>query len=119
MTTSMRPSTLETMGLGSVLGIFSRGRMPVDAGELVDKVFGSASRRGALVISGANGIVGAGKAMQLGSRLAPYGVPIVASDLPELAETVSWGEPGAAHRKASWQSRARIRSCWPSPTTRA
>ena len=38
--------------------------------------------RGALVISGANGIVGAGKTMQLGARLEPFGVPIVALDLP-------------------------------------
>jgi len=77
----MRQSTLDTLGLGSVLDIFARGRLPVDAGELVDQVFGPASDRGALVISGANGIVGAGKAMQLGSRLEPFGVPIVALDL--------------------------------------
>jgi len=77
----MRQSTLETLGLGSVLGIFARGRLPVAAGELVDRVFGNAGRRGSLVISGANGIVGAGKTMQLGSRLEPFGVPLVALDL--------------------------------------
>jgi enoyl-CoA hydratase len=53
----------------------------VEAGELVDRIFGDAGRRGSLVISGANGIVGAGKTMQLGSRLEPFGVPIVALDL--------------------------------------
>ena len=77
----MRQSTLDTLGLGSVLEIFARGRLPVDAGELVDQVFGKEGKRGSLVISGANGIVGAGKTMQLGSRLEPFGVPVVALDL--------------------------------------
>ncbi|UCF68376.1 MAG: hypothetical protein JSV80_03500, partial [Acidobacteriota bacterium] len=76
----MRPSTLETLGLGSVLEIFQRGRLPAATNELVDRVFGSAGQRGALVVSGANGIVGAGKLMQLGARLEPYGVPMVALD---------------------------------------
>jgi len=75
MTTSMRPSTLETLGLGSVLDLFRKGGPPVSAGELVDRVFGAAPDRGAFVVSGANGIVGAGKTMQLGSRLEPFGVP--------------------------------------------
>jgi len=40
MTTAMRTSTLETLGLGTVFEIFSRGALPVTAGELVDRVFG-------------------------------------------------------------------------------
>ena len=51
--------------------IFSKGALPAAAAALVDQVFGEAGARGALVISGANGIVGAGKTMQLGSRLEP------------------------------------------------
>jgi enoyl-CoA hydratase/carnithine racemase/3-hydroxyacyl-CoA dehydrogenase len=81
-TTTLRQPTLETLGLGSVLEIFKRGRLPADAASLVDKVFGPGDNRGAMVISGANGIVGAGKAMQFGSRLTPHGVPIVALDFP-------------------------------------
>ena len=45
-----------------------------ETAALVDRVFGGPGERGSLVISGASGIVGAGKAMQLGSRLQPYGV---------------------------------------------
>jgi len=82
MTKTMRESTLQTMGLGTVLDIFSRGKLPVEAGALVDKVFGEPGQRGSLVISGANGIVGAGKAMQLCSRLLPYDVRIVGLDFP-------------------------------------
>ncbi len=82
MATSMRQPTLETLGLGTAVDIFKRGRLPVDPGELVDRVFGGAGDRGSLVISGANGIVGAGKAMQLGSRLQPFGVSIIALDFP-------------------------------------
>jgi enoyl-CoA hydratase/carnithine racemase len=78
----MRQPTLETLGLGGILNIFERGRLPVDTGDLVDRVFGGDGDRGSLVISGASGIVGAGKTMQLGSRLAPFGVRIVALDLP-------------------------------------
>ena len=81
-TTTMRPSTLEGLGLGTPLEVFRSGRLPVTAAEMVEKVFGPEGERGALVISGASGIVGAGKTMQLGSRLEPYGVPIVALDLP-------------------------------------
>ena len=80
-TTTMRAATLETLGLGTPLEILSQGRLPVSAAEMVERVFGPADDRGALVISGANGIVGAGKAMQLGARLQPFGVPIVALDL--------------------------------------
>ena len=68
-TTAMREPTLQTIGLGSVSEIFRAGRLPVEAGDLVDRVFGDPDERGCMVISGANGIVGAGKTMQLGSRL--------------------------------------------------
>jgi len=88
MTKAMRQSTLETMGLGSVLDIFSKGRMPADAAELVDRIFGQSGNRGSLVVSGANGIVGAGKSMQLGSRLLPYDVHIVGLDA-RMAPTAS------------------------------
>ena len=94
MTNSMRPSTLETLGLGSVLDICRRGGPPVGTGDLVDRVFGPPGRRGALVISGANGIVGAGKTMQLGSRLEPYGVPIVALDFPGVPDGIGQQYPG-------------------------
>jgi len=78
----MRQSTLQTLGLGSVLDIFKAGRLPVTAGELVNRIFGEPGNRGSLVISGSSGIVGAGKAMQLGSRLQPFGISIVGLDLP-------------------------------------
>ncbi len=94
MVKSMRQSTLDTLGLGSVLEIFERGAMPVDAGELVDEVFGNAGRRGSLVISGANGIVGAGKTMQLGSRLLPFAVPVVALDFPGVPDGIGKQYPG-------------------------
>lgn len=86
---AMRASTLETLGLGTVLEIFQRGQLPVDADALVDKVFGPAGNRGALVISGASGIVGAGKVLQLGARLQPYGVPIVGLDFPNAPDGLS------------------------------
>ena len=57
---SMRQSTLATVGLGAVLEIFQRGRLPGDAGELVDRVFGEPGQRRALGVSGATGNVGAG-----------------------------------------------------------
>jgi enoyl-CoA hydratase/carnithine racemase/3-hydroxyacyl-CoA dehydrogenase len=79
---SLRQPTLETLGLGTVHEIFQRGRLPATAGMLVDQIFGEPGKRGAAVISGANGIVGAGKTMQLGSRLLPFGVPIIGLDLP-------------------------------------
>ena len=94
MTKSMRKSTLETLGLGSVLEIFERGALPVSAGSLVDTVFGEAGKRGALVISGANGIVGAGKAMQLGSRLEPYDIPVAALDFPGIPDGIAGQYPG-------------------------
>ena len=87
MTTTLRESTLETMGLGTVRDLFANG-MPTTAAASVDAVFGEAGDRGALVISGANGIVGSGKAMQLGSRLEPFGVPVVALDLPSAPDGI-------------------------------
>jgi enoyl-CoA hydratase/carnithine racemase len=88
MTTSLRQSTLQTLGLGNVLDIFRNGQMPLNAGDSVNRVFGSGEDRGSLVISGINGIVGAGKAMQLGARLEPFGVPIVGLDFPGAADGI-------------------------------
>ena len=78
MTKSLRQSTLQTLGLGTVLDIFKKGEFPANPADLVDQVFGNKNDRGSLVISGANGIVGAGKTMQLGSRLQSYDIPVVA-----------------------------------------
>ena len=91
---AMRRPTLDTMGLGGVLDIFRRGRLPVETAALVDQVFGPAGQRGALVISGASGIVGAGKAMQLGSRLQPYDVRIAALDFPGAPDGIARQYPG-------------------------
>lgn len=88
MTNSLRQSTLQTLGLGSVLDLFRNGRLPVAAGDLVDQVFGGATDRGSLVISGANGIVGAGKLMQLTSRLEPFGVRSIALSRPRTADGI-------------------------------
>lgn len=85
----MRQDTLETLGLGTVLEIFENGKKPIQASEYVDKVFGPPNNRGALVISGANGIVGAGKMMQFGVRLQEYGVPIIGLDFPGAADGLS------------------------------
>ncbi len=82
MANALRQSTLSTLGLGTVLDIFKNGALPATAAGLVDKVFGPAGDRGALVISGGNGIVGAGKLMQFGTRLLPYDIPIVSLDMP-------------------------------------
>jgi enoyl-CoA hydratase/carnithine racemase len=60
----------------------------VDAGTLVDRVFGPSNARGSMVISGANGIVGAGKTMQLGARLQPFDVRIVALDFPNAPDGI-------------------------------
>jgi enoyl-CoA hydratase/carnithine racemase/3-hydroxyacyl-CoA dehydrogenase len=90
----MRRPTLDTLGLGGVLDIFRRGRLPVETAALVERVFGPAGERGALVISGASGIVGAGKAMQLGSRLRPYDVRIVALDFPGAPDGLARQYPG-------------------------
>jgi len=88
MTNSLRQSTLQTLGLGTVLDIFHNGRPPVTASDLVDQVFGGAADRGSLVISGANGIVGAGKLMQLTSRLEPFGVRSIALSRPRTADGI-------------------------------
>ncbi len=82
MKNAMRKSTLESLGLGSVLGIFKRGGPPVDAAQLVDQIFGPPDDRGCMVVSGGNGIVGAGKVIQFASRLQPYGITVVALDFP-------------------------------------
>jgi enoyl-CoA hydratase/carnithine racemase/3-hydroxyacyl-CoA dehydrogenase len=96
MTKSMRRATLQTLGLGTVLDIFRNGRLPVAPGRLVDEVFGDESERGALVISGAQGIVGSGKAMQLGARLHPYDVPVVALDFPGVPNGIAGHYGGLA-----------------------
>lgn len=95
-TTSMRRSTLETLGLGTPLAAYRNGRMPADAASLVDKVFGPAGDRGAMVISGANGIVGAGKVMQFASRLQPYGVTVVGLDMPNAPDGIGQKYAGLA-----------------------
>ena len=92
--TAMRQPTLATIGLGSVLDIFRNGALPADASALVDEVFGPPEARGSMVISGAAGIVGAGKTMQFASRLAPYGVPIVALDFPGAPDGIGRQYPG-------------------------
>jgi enoyl-CoA hydratase/carnithine racemase/3-hydroxyacyl-CoA dehydrogenase len=94
MTKAMRQSTLETLGLGSVIDIFSKGAMPAEAGGLVDRIFGKSGSRGSLVVSGANGIVGAGKSMQLGSRLFPYDINIVGLDFPNAPDGIGKQYPG-------------------------
>ncbi len=94
MTKSIRQSTLQTLGLGSVTDIFRNGRLPVDAGEMVDQVFGDPADRGSLVISGANGIVGAGKLMQLTSKLEPFGVKSISLSRPRTADGIGPQYPG-------------------------
>ena len=94
MANAMRQSTLQTMGLGTVLDIFQKGQLPANANDLVDQVFGEANNRGSLVVSGANGIVGAGKSMQLGSRLQPYDIPIIALDFPGVPDGIGKQYPG-------------------------
>lgn len=94
MSNRLRKPTLETLGLGTLLEIFKNSRLPVQTGDMVDRVFGPPADRGALVISGANGIVGAGKTMQLGSRLEPFGIPIIALDFPGVADGLGKQFPG-------------------------
>jgi len=89
MIKSMRQSTLQTLGLGTVLEIFQNGKLPVDTKDIVEQVFGKSNDRGSLIISGANGIVGAGKAMQLGSRLEPFGVSVIGLDFPGVPDAIS------------------------------
>ncbi len=94
MTKCLREPTLATLGLGTVLDLVRRGAPPAAPGDLVDRVFGTASARGALLVSGSSGIVGAGKTVQLGSRLEPYGVPIVALDFPGAPDGIGRHAPG-------------------------
>ncbi len=94
MTRTLRKPTLSTLGLGTVLEIFRNGRLPTDPAALVEEVFGGGGALGSLVISGANGIVGTGKTMQLGSRLQPFGVPVVALDLPGAPDGLGARYPG-------------------------
>ena len=51
--------------------------------------------RGSLVISGANGIVGAGKMMQLASRLEPFGVASIGLSRPRTRRRDRPAVPGA------------------------
>lgn len=99
---ALREPTLATIGLGNVLKIFQAGRLPVTAKEMVERVFG---RDGSLVISGVNGIVGAGKMMQLASRLEPFGVSCVGLDLPEAPNGLKRQYPGLV--RAFGETRAR------------
>jgi enoyl-CoA hydratase/carnithine racemase len=94
MMKSIRQSTLQTLGLGSVTDIFRNGKLPLDTGDAVDQVFGAPSERGSLVISGANGIVGAGKMMQLTSRLEPFGVKSISLARPRTADGIGPQYPG-------------------------
>lgn len=94
MTKAIRQSTLQTLGLGSVSDIFRNGRLPVEAGALVDQVFGAPHERGSLVISGANGIVGSGKMMQLGAKLEPFGVKSISLARPRTADGIGPHYPG-------------------------
>ncbi len=94
MTTVLRESTLQTLGLGNVIEIFQHGQLPVETSGLVDQVFGNSGNRSAMVISGANGIVGAGKTAQLGSRLQQYDIPIVALDFPAAPDGIGKQYPG-------------------------
>ncbi len=94
MSKVMRAPTLETLGLGSVLDLFRKGRLPEAPEEMVERVFGAPAARGSLVISGACGIVGAGKTMQLGSRLQPFGVQVAALDFPGAPDGIGRQYPG-------------------------
>jgi enoyl-CoA hydratase/carnithine racemase len=94
MATALRRPTLETLGLGGVHDIFSGGKLPASPGDTVDEVFGPAGTRGSLVISGANGIVGAGKMMQLGARLEPFGIRLVGLDFPSAPDGIGKQFPG-------------------------
>ena len=94
MTQSLREPTLRTLGLGTVHDVFRRGALPAEAGDLVDRVFGPKGSRGSLLVSGASGIVGAGKTMQFGTRLEPYGVPIVGLDFPAAPDAIGQHYPG-------------------------
>lgn len=94
MVETLRASTLASLGLGTVHDLLRNGRVPLTAQAAVERVFGPPEGRGSLVVSGANGIVGAGKSMQLGSRLAPLGVPVVALDFPGAPDGLGAQYPG-------------------------
>ena len=47
---AMRPSTLETLGLGTPLEMFQRGALPISVEQAVDEVFGTGEDRGCLVV---------------------------------------------------------------------
>lgn len=91
MATTLRQPTLETLGLGSVLDMFRRGSLPVTAKAAVRRVFGT---EGSMLITGAQGIVGAGKMMQLGSRLLDFGIPMVGLDMPGTQNGIQQQYPG-------------------------
>jgi len=74
--------------------MFQNGKPHYNLDSLVDQVFGPAGNRGALLISGGNGIVGSGKAMQLGARLLQYDVPIITLDLPNAPDGIGQQFPG-------------------------
>ena len=91
---SIRQTTLQTIGLGTVTDIFRNGKLPLNANDAVDKVFGAPAERGSLVVSGANGIVGAGKMMQLTSRLEPFGVKSISLARPRTVDGIGPQYPG-------------------------
>lgn len=82
----LRASTLETIGLGSVLDIFRNQTLPIKTEPLISELFG---KDGSIVISGGSGIVGAGKTIQLASRLYKYGIPIIALDFPGAQDNLT------------------------------
>ncbi len=88
MSRHLRRPTTETIGLPGALAFFREGRPPISAADQVEACFGPEGERGCLVISGANGIVGAGKTMQLGARLEPFGVRVAALDLPSAPDGI-------------------------------
>lgn len=88
MTKAIRQPTLDTLDLGTVADIFRNGRLPVETGDLVERVFGPPAERGSLVISGANGIVGAGKMMQLTARLEPFGITSIGLARPRTPDGI-------------------------------
>jgi len=92
--TYMRQPTLGTLGFEGfegVLNIFEKGQLPTTASDMVAQVFGEES--GCLLISGVNGIVGSGKAIQLSRLLVDHGVSIVGLDFPSSRNGISeqWG----------------------------
>jgi enoyl-CoA hydratase/carnithine racemase len=87
---TMRSHTLgELLGeeFDSILKIFKKGRLPLDKDEMIDKVFGPPGDRGCMMISGGNGTVGAGKAVQFRIRL-PLDIPILILDMPNTPDGV-------------------------------